>query len=169
MIASVEPQADHQLDESGAEQHIHQDVVQLQEEPHEWSLLASFRQLVAAVFFEAARDLGGLKARLGVAVEPPQHLIGGQGMPGRRAALGLHVYCCVHLRTPIRSVSRSCEDAVDPDDGEPRLLYPAVRKSANSADIRITITAVASASRSANKRRILSPLNEVIAFGMVLP
>ena len=59
--------------------------------------------------------------------------------------------------------------AVDPDDGEPRLLYPAVRKSANNADIRITITAVASASRSANKRRILSPLNEVIAFGMVLP
>ena len=187
----VEPQADHQLDEAGAQQHIDQDIVQLQEEPHEWSLLASFRQLVAAVLLEAARDLGGIQARLDVAVEPPQHLLGGHGMPGHRAALGRHVHCCVHPRTPIRSVSRTHEDVSVEDPvrlqarfhagdhlglrthyahagvdllegdrhpcGEPALgrsLYPAVRKSANNADIRITITAVASASRSANKRRI---------------
>jgi hypothetical protein len=44
-----------------------------------------------------------------------------------------------------------------------------VRKSANKADIRMTMTAVASASHSANKRRIPSSLNEVVTFGMVLP
>jgi hypothetical protein len=35
--------------------------------------------------------------------------------------------------------------------------YPATRKSANRIDIKITITPVAKANRSANKRRIGSP------------
>src|SRR5262245_7133996 len=42
-----------------------------------------------------------------------------------------------------------------------------VRKMAKSTDIAITTTAVASASQSANKRRILAPLDETVSFGMI--
>src|SRR6202795_664453 len=47
------------------------------------------------------------------------------------------------------------------------LAYPATRESANRIDIKITITPVAKASRSANTRRIETSLDEAIAFRMV--
>ena len=94
----VQPEPDHQLDESGGKQNIDQDVVQLHEKPHERPSLASLRQLVSPVLLEPARNFVCVKAGMFVAVEPSQYLIRGNGMPCRSVA-GIRIYCCSHKHT----------------------------------------------------------------------
>src|SRR5262249_31554458 len=77
----VEPQADHQLDEPGREQHVHENVVELQQEPLDRTLLCAFRQAVGTMCLEAPGGLHAVQAGGRVAVEALHDLIYGHGMP----------------------------------------------------------------------------------------
>ena len=66
----VDPQAQHQLDEAGAEKDVDEDVVELGEEPHQRAPLLALRQAVRPIFLQPRRGLGGVEAFFPVGAEP---------------------------------------------------------------------------------------------------
>ena len=86
---SVEPQAQHQLDEAGREKDINEDVIELGEEPHQRSLLLALGQAVRPVGLEPRRSLRGVEAAPGIDAKPPLDLLGGHGVPRRQIRSGV--------------------------------------------------------------------------------
>ena len=86
---SVEPQAQHQLDEAGREKDINEDVIELGEEPHQRSLLLALGQAVRPVGLEPRRSLRGVEAAPGIDAKPPLDLLGGHGVPRREIRSGV--------------------------------------------------------------------------------
>ena len=58
----VEPKTEHQFDEARSEQDVNQDIVELQQEAHQWPALRTFRQSIWTVLRETARRLVGIES-----------------------------------------------------------------------------------------------------------
>ena len=96
----VEPQAQHQLGEPGAEQDIDKDVVELGEEAHERAPLLAFRQPVRPILLEPGRGLGSVEAIFPVGGEPLHGLICRHRVPGRDFTRRAGVRRCAHNYPP---------------------------------------------------------------------
>jgi hypothetical protein len=100
----IEPESDHQLDEAGAEQDVDQDVVELQQEPHDGALLLAFRQTVGSVFRQPLRRLGPIEACRRIGAKSLDHFIRRHSVPGDGCGLCLGSRCCFHVRAPVNDV-----------------------------------------------------------------
>ena len=87
----VDPQAQHQFGEPGAEKNVDKDVVELGEEPHERAPLLALRQTVRPILLEPSRGLGGVEALLAVGCEPLHDFVGRNRMPRRGIAVRVRV------------------------------------------------------------------------------
>ena len=94
----VEPQTHHQLDETGGDEDIDEDVLELHEEAHERAALARGRQQVEAILSLAAGGFDGVEARRHVALEPLDDLFRSEGMPRARV-------CRVHCSSSMGEVA----------------------------------------------------------------
>src|SRR5262249_8072843 len=65
------------------------------QEAHERPPPGRFRQPVGTVFRQALGDLGGVEACLGIGVQPPHHVVRGDGMPRHRFVAGCGDRCRV--------------------------------------------------------------------------
>lgn len=83
----VKPQADHQLDEAGAQQDVDEDVIELLQEPDQRPLLASLRQPIMAILRKPLLHTGRRQSGSNVGVEAPQYFARGNRMPRRDVAL----------------------------------------------------------------------------------
>jgi hypothetical protein len=97
----IDPQAQHQFGEAGAEEDINQDVVQLDEKPHERAPLLAFRQAVWAILPEPSGGFGRIEPLLAVSSEPLQNFVGRYRVPRRRTAVRVRVRCYAHACAPL--------------------------------------------------------------------
>jgi hypothetical protein len=102
----IDPQAQHQLGETGAQQDVDEDIVELGEEPHDGSSPLAFRQSVGSVLAEPGRGLAGVQPSVPVGAEPFNDLASRHRMPRHSVAGRGRVRRCVHGRAP-RLLARS--------------------------------------------------------------
>ena len=97
----VDPQAQHQFGEPGAEKNVDKDVVELGEEPHERTPLLALRQAVRPVRLEPGRGLGGVEAFFPAGGEPLHGLICRHRVPGHDFTRRDGVGRCAHNYPPL--------------------------------------------------------------------
>ncbi|MGF6810990.1 hypothetical protein OKW30_006182 [Paraburkholderia sp. Clong3] len=81
---AIEPQAQHELDETGREQHVDQNVVELHQEAYDRPPLLALREAVRPIGGQPPGRFRCIEALRGIDVELPFDVTGRHRMPRRR-------------------------------------------------------------------------------------